>query len=216
MWCCQALFQSIIHGKKPKQLTPSSQENKGKRFDLPEHTSIISDKPPAYQQACTLNCAFPQTQALRALWCGVFVFLKSRATSPLPWKPKLFSFPCCPRWSMALIPLLGARGDAAPGHCCPTLCAWCDLFLKNPETKDQAGQLSNTWERSKSGVSQPQERCAWQGAFYSSASQNHTRGEHSAGSNPPVGVAHASQVELDGCGIPGSCQFREQICFPFG
>lgn len=92
----------------------------------------------------------------------------------------------------------------------------CKHQFEDPETKDRAGQLSNTWERSKSRVYQPQERCAWQGVFYSSASQNRARGEHPAGSNPPVGVAHASQVELDGSGIPGSCQFREQICCPFG
>lgn len=66
-------------------------------------------------------------QALRALGCGVFILLKSSATTSLPQKPKLLSSPCCPRWSVALIPLLGARADAAPGHCYPTLCAWCDL-----------------------------------------------------------------------------------------
>lgn len=101
-------------------------------------------------------------------------------------------------------------------HSLCTVCSPVKISLENPHTKDQPGQLSNTWKRSKSGVSQPQEHCAWQGAFYSLASQNHRKGEQSAGSNPPVGVAHASQVELDGSGIPGSYQFREQICFPFG
>lgn len=74
----------------------------------------------------------------------------------------------------------------------------CKDQSENPETKDRAGQLSNAQERPKFRVYQPQECCAWQGVFYSSASQNHARGECSAGSNPPVGVAHANQVELDG------------------
>lgn len=209
-------------GKKPEQLTPSSQENNGKRFDLPKHTSVILDKPPAYQQTCSLNSvSLPTNHRHREPFAhGVFVFLlKSSVTSSLLWKPKLLSFPCCPRWRVAPIPLLGAGGEAARGNCCPTLCMVCSpvkISLENPDTKDQPGQLSNIWKRSKSGVSQPQEHCAWQGAFYSLASQNHRKGEQSAGSNPPVGVAHASQVELDGSGIPGSYQFREQICFPFG
>lgn len=43
-------YKVLYTGKKPKQLTPSSQENNGKRFNLPKHASVISDKPPAYPQ----------------------------------------------------------------------------------------------------------------------------------------------------------------------
>lgn len=115
-------------GKKPEQLTPSSEENNGKRFDLPKHTSVILDKPPAYQQTCSLNSvSLPTNHRHREPFAhGVFVFLlKSSVTSSLLWKPKLLSFPCCPRWRVAPIPLLGAGGEAARGNCCPTLCAWC-------------------------------------------------------------------------------------------
>lgn len=93
------------------------------------------------------------------------------------------------------------------------VCSPVKIRLENPDTKDQPGKLSNTRKRSKCGVSQPPEHFAWQGAFHSLASRDRGKGEHSAGNNPPVGVAHASQVELDGSGIPGSYQFREQSAF---
>lgn len=52
--CCQALLQKYCTQEKNRQeniqLTPSSQDHNGKRFDLPKQTSVSSDKPQTHHQ----------------------------------------------------------------------------------------------------------------------------------------------------------------------
>lgn len=51
--------------------------------------------PPSISTNLHLELCQPshKLQALRALCCEAFIFFKSSATSSLPWKPKLLSFP---------------------------------------------------------------------------------------------------------------------------
>lgn len=89
------------------------------------------------------------------------------------------------------------------------------LFVHGVTCKDQLGKPRD--KGSAWSVLKHMGKIPAPGEHFSAQPHRNTRGwEHSAGSNPPLGVAHASQVELDGSGIVGSCQFREQICFPSG
>lgn len=112
-------------GKETKQLTPSSQENNGKRSDLPKHTYVILDKPQAYQQSCSLNSAsIPTNHRHQEPFAVEYLyFLKAVSRPPCPGSPNSSHFPAAlgGEW------LLEAGGEAAFGHCCPTPCAWCEL-----------------------------------------------------------------------------------------